>query len=117
MEVETERRVLAKFKSDRGEEVGALYDLATNVNVDQLTYICNNLLEQDESAQYTFYVNEQEIVNTLESVLDVQKLNTENVVEIIYQQQAVFKVRAVTRCTSSMPGHAEAVISVKFSPI
>lgn len=116
MEVETERRVLAKFKSDRGEEVGALYDLATNVNVDQLTYICNNLLEQDESAQYTFYVNEQEIVNTLESVLDVQKLNTENVVEIIYQQQAVFKVRAVTRCTSSMPGHAEAVISVKFSP-
>lgn len=116
MEVETERRVLAKFKSDRGEEVGALYDLATNVNVDQLTYICNNLLEQDGSAQYTFYVKEQEIVNTLESVLDVQKLNTENVVEIIYQQQAVFKVRAVTRCTSSMPGHAEAVISVKFSP-
>lgn len=46
MEVETERRVLAKFKSDRGEEVGALYDLAINVNVDQLTYICNNLLEQ-----------------------------------------------------------------------
>ncbi|XP_066909624.1 notchless protein homolog 1 [Halyomorpha halys] len=116
MEVETERRVLAKFKSDRGEEVGALYDLAINVNTDQLTYICNNLLEQDESAQYTFYVNEQEIVNTLEGVLDVQKLNTENVVEIIYQQQAVFKVRAVTRCTSSMPGHAEAVISVKFSP-
>lgn len=57
------------------------------------------VLFQDESAQYTFYVNEQEIVNSLESVLDVQNLNTENVVEIIYQQQAVFKVRAVTRCT------------------
>ena len=57
------------------------------------------IILKDEAAQYTFYVNEQEIVSTLEGVLDVQKLNTEDVVEIIYQQQAVFKVRAVTRCT------------------
>ncbi|XP_010724894.1 notchless protein homolog 1-like [Meleagris gallopavo] len=34
----------------------------------------------------------------------------------IYQPQAVFRVRAVTRCTSSLEGHTEAVISVAFSP-
>ena len=57
--------------------------------------------------------------------------------EIVYRPQALFRVRAVTRCTSSIPGngimvaivivvmvtlwlysigHTEAVISVQFSP-
>lgn len=111
-----ERSVLARFKSETGEELGALYELGVNITVDQLTYICNNLLEQDESTEYTFFVNDQEIIKSLDSVLDINKINTEEIVNIIYQQHAVFKVRAVTRCTSSMPGHAEAVISVKFSP-
>jgi len=41
---------------------------------------------------------------------------SEQVLDIVYQPQAVFKVRAVTRCTSSIPGHAEAVIAAQFSP-
>lgn len=96
---------------------------------------------QDEHTPFIFFVNEEEIKTSLGNVLKQNELNTENVVDIVYQQQAVFKVRAVTRCTrygnliyvyikwlnwtilgtflplrSSMPGHAEAVISVSFSP-
>ncbi len=52
----------------------------------------------------------------LEDTLDFKKLDIENVLQIVYQPQAVFKVRPVTRCTSSMPGHAEAVVSLSFSP-
>jgi len=40
----------------------------------------------------------------------------ESVVEIVYQAQAVFRVRAVTRCTSSIEGHAEAILTLQFSP-
>ena len=29
--------------------------------------------------------------------------------------QAVFRVRAVARCTSTLPGHAEAILSTSFS--
>lgn len=54
---------------------------------------------QDESALYAFYVEEKEINNCLVDVLDINKLNTEHVVDIIYQEQAVFRVRPVTRCT------------------
>lgn len=46
MEVETERRILARFKADSGEEVESLIDLPINVTVDQLANICNNLLDQ-----------------------------------------------------------------------
>jgi len=66
---------------------------------------------------YSFYVKEQEIVENLEKTLGKDGLeSSEHVVDIIYQPQAVFKVRAVTRCTSTIPGHAEAVISIQFSP-
>ena len=30
--------------------------------------------------------------------------------------QAVFRVRPVARCTASMPGHSESVLTVSFSP-
>jgi len=48
---------------------------------------------------YIFFVNEKEIKGTLEAVLEKEKINTEHVVDIVYQQQAVFRVRPVTRCT------------------
>lgn len=46
----------------------------------------------------------------------LKSVDLENVLNIVYQPQAVFRVRAVTRCTSSMPGHAEAVVALSFSP-
>lgn len=44
-------------------------------------------------------MNDVEIKSTLQEALDLKSLNSEEVVEIIYQQQAVFRVRPVTRCT------------------
>lgn len=115
--METEqKRLLCCFKSDTGEVAGDIMDLPLECTQKQLTLICNAILNKEEAVPFLFYVNETEITHTLEKALDVNTLNTEGVVEIIYQQQAVFKVRPVTRCTSSMPGHAEAVISVCFSP-
>lgn len=35
---------------------------------------------------------------------------------VSYQPLAVFRVRPVTRCTSTMPGHTEAVLQVSYSP-
>lgn len=55
-------------------------------------------------------------MSSLASALEGQALETERVLDIVYQPQAVFRVRAVTRCTSSLEGHTEAVISVAFSP-
>ncbi|KAK3746271.1 hypothetical protein QZH41_016527 [Actinostola sp. cb2023] len=73
-------------------------------------------LKQEESVPYTFYINETEVTGKLEDTIQKHSIETEKVVEIVYQPQAVFRVRAVTRCTSTIPGHTEAVISVAFSP-
>lgn len=115
MDIDIPNCVQAKLKSDTGEDTGNPLDLPLNITRDQLQLICNALLEEEDKP-FLFFVKDVEITNTLKDALDIKSLNSEEVVEIIYQQQAVFRVRPVTRCTSSIPGHAEAVISTQFSP-
>ncbi|XP_011187830.2 protein Notchless [Zeugodacus cucurbitae] len=115
-QVDDGRTVQARLVSDTGEEAGPPIDLPLTVTVEQLGLICNALLKNEEPTPYLFFVGEEEIKKTLNSALDLNSVDTENVIKIVYQPQAVFKVRPVTRCTSSMPGHAEAVISISFSP-
>ncbi|KAF7269392.1 notchless protein homolog 1 [Rhynchophorus ferrugineus] len=115
-ENEESKRLLCRFKSETGEIAGDMMDLPLNCTVKQLTLICNAILQQEDPVPYVFFINDTEITENLHKTIDLGTINTEGVLDIIYQQQAVFKVRAVTRCTASMPGHAEAVISVSFSP-
>jgi len=73
---------------------------------------------QDESTPYSFFVNETEISDSLGKTLEQEQMlsSSEAVVEIVYQPQALFRVRAITRCTSTISGHAEAVLTLQFSP-
>lgn len=59
---------------------------------------------QEESVPYTFFINDAEVTGKLEETIEKHSIETEKVVEIVYQPQAVFRVRAVTRCTSTIPG-------------
>ena len=75
-------------------------------------------IHQDETTPYSFFVDDVEISDSLGKALSETKTwqSSEVVVEIVYQAQAVFRVRAVTRCTSTVEGHAEAVLTLQFSP-
>ena len=74
-------------------------------------------MQQDETTPYSFFVDDIEISDTLGKTLSEAKTwtSSESVVQIVYQAQAVFRVRAVTRCTSSIEGHADAVLTLQFS--
>ncbi|KAJ9599081.1 hypothetical protein L9F63_010418, partial [Diploptera punctata] len=106
----------SQFQMKAGKGLEAYIMMNLTVSCPSLQNNVSMMYVQEENVPYVFFVNEKEITNSLEAVLDKKNLNTENVVDIVYQQQAVFRVRPVTRCTSSMPGHAEAVLSVSFSP-
>ncbi|KAL7533072.1 hypothetical protein ACHAXR_005027 [Thalassiosira sp. AJA248-18] len=45
-----------------------------------------------------------------------QHVSTEQTLELTYQPLALFKVRPVTRCTDTLPGHTEAILHVSYSP-
>ena len=53
---------------------------------------------------YSFFINETEITGHIRDVLNQESFESEKVVEIVYQPQAIFRVRAVSRCTSTISG-------------
>ena len=50
------------------------------------------------------------------SLLEPNIKSTEETIELQCRPQAVFQVRSVSRCTSSIPGHGEAILAAQFSP-
>lgn len=118
-------RILCQLKSDTGDNLGAPIDLPLNLDKSGLEKICQAMLmaeksdECDEDVPYAFFIENEEFMGSLEDTLNSSssdKKSVEKVTEIVYQPQALFKVRAVTRCTSTMEGHTEAICSVAFSP-
>ena len=97
------RHILGQFVSENGEPLESPIDLPLSITADNMQLICKALLKkttnEDESPPYTFFVKEKEVTTTLKAALNTEALDSEQVLEIIYQPQAVFQVRAVTRCT------------------
>ncbi|KAI9771923.1 MAG: hypothetical protein M1839_002706 [Geoglossum umbratile] len=50
------------------------------------------------------------------SVLKTGLKTTEDILGLEYTPQAVFRVRAVSRCSASIAGHGEAILATQFSP-
>ncbi|CAG8754364.1 31820_t:CDS:2, partial [Racocetra persica] len=65
----------------------------------------------DEPLPYAFSVDGIEISTSLhKDIIQGLKKSTEDVIKIVYQPQAIFKVRAVTRCSSTLNGHKDAMV-------
>jgi len=120
-----DRRILCQLCSEEGETIGDPVDLPIALKSDQLQLIANAFInknkddgEDADPVPYAFFVeNDIAITSSLADAIGAcPDIDTEKAVKITVQPQAYFKVQAVTRCTSSLPGHAEAVISVGFSP-
>ncbi|KAJ3191243.1 hypothetical protein HK101_007935 [Irineochytrium annulatum] len=111
--------VIAQFRSadDTEDATGPSINLPAGTTQEQLRMLINQLLSNEDPMPYSFFVDETEIVDSIHADIIVGKgVSTERVLTIVYQPQAVFKVKSVTRCTASLNGHTEPVIAVCFSP-
>ncbi|CAG8530576.1 1805_t:CDS:10 [Acaulospora morrowiae] len=109
--------VIAQLTTINGESTGPPLSLPVNVTPEQLGLLINQLLNNDEHLPYAFSVDQREITTSLyKDIIQGLQKSTEDVLKIVYQPQAIFKVRAVTRCSSTLSGHSDAILSVSFSP-
>lgn len=81
------------------------------------------MIETEEPTPYAFFVgDEKKEVEVTASVSDAMndlkdtKYNSETVLPLIYKPEAMFRVRPVTRASATLEGHADAILSVTFSP-
>ncbi|VDP04058.1 unnamed protein product [Soboliphyme baturini] len=111
-----DKRIIVQLKDEDGVYLGVSMDVPIDITKQQLQQICNSLMQLEEPVPCSFLLNEKEIVDSLSDTIDLDSVNTEKILEITYQPLALFRVQAVTRCSSSLPGHAEPVISAQFSP-
>ena len=59
----------------------------------------------------------RDILSTIyHSVLRTGRRTTEDCINLEYIPQAVFRVKAVSQCSATIPGHGEAILATQFSP-
>ncbi|TPX71315.1 hypothetical protein CcCBS67573_g06229 [Chytriomyces confervae] len=117
-DIDPDRKIVAQLKSDEDDSVlGPLLNLPVGSTIQQLAEIVNQLLQNEDPLPYAFFVDSKELSSTIhEDIIVNQGKSSEEMITITYRPQAVFKVRTVTRCSSSLNGHTEAVLIVSFSP-
>jgi ribosome assembly protein 4 len=108
--------VMCQLADPEGAHLGPPMYLPQNAGPKELQQMVNKLLNNEEKLPYAFYVSDQELVVQLGSYLQKNKVSVEKVLTIVYQPQAIFRIRSVSRCTATIAGHTEAVLSVAFSP-
>jgi len=103
----------------QGETLGETLDLPTASTVDDLTALVQSLLDTETKQQYAFYASsdskETEVTTTLVSLLQDGSISTEQTLQLVYQPLALHRVRPVTRCSDTLPGHTDAVLHVSFN--
>lgn len=116
------QKVLAQFITEAGDVVGSQVELPTSLRPHDLLAITEALFKRKEKERvpYLFFVKGLQVRDTIASLKDEDgkpiKFDEEQVLDIVFAPQAVFKVEPVSRCASSMSGHAEAIVSGAFSP-
>ncbi|VDN28272.1 unnamed protein product [Gongylonema pulchrum] len=105
-----------RFFSEEGKELSeAAIVLPLSTTAAQLQVSVYKI--SDDPIPVTFRTRSGILIeDSLESSIPTQGVDVEKGIELFYYPEAVFCVRPVTRCTSSLPGHGEPVISVRFSP-
>ena len=61
---------------------------------------------------YQFFLGDREIKTFVQDSLDKQKdlFNAEMVLPLTFRPEAMFKIRPVTRASSTLEGHSEAIL-------
>ncbi|KAI6198331.1 Notchless-like protein 1 [Aphelenchoides fujianensis] len=114
-----ERITIGIYAEDGSALSAAPIDLPLDTTVEGLQSLCNDLLQLDEDARLPIKFRTSDGVEILESIrasVPADSIDNEKGLTLIYLPQALFRVRPVTRCTSSLPGHKQPVIAVQFAP-
>ena len=111
------------FQNSEGESVGDQIAIDSRTTRRALVSLLNQLLDNEEKLPYALYIgDEEQQAEVTNSILDAVKelpkanYNAETVIPVIYKPEAMFRVRPITRASTTLEGHTEAILATSFSP-
>lgn len=109
--------------ADTGTTQGPIVSVSlADLNPKNLSLLLNSLLGQDDPAErlpYRFYNPLGDGEFSQEDIIKKYvdgSITTELCLEIPCRAEAVFRVKAVTRCSASIAGHGDSILATAFSP-
>lgn len=110
--------VQVQFQSTDGETTQTILLPGTS-SISELELLLNShILKNDEPLPYTFSLPDNTDISTnlYSDIYEKKRHSTEDILTILYTPQAIFRVKAVTRCTSTLPGHGGSILTAQFAP-
>lgn len=114
--------VTVQFETETGDRPFPPLSVPVNITPEKLQLLLHTLIKADNGDEddldrpFAFFLQDREIQEDLAECMQWMLINQERTVPVIFKPQSIFKVRPVTRCTSSMPGHTQPVVTALFSP-
>ena len=116
---EERREVRIKFRDTEGNEIGDEIYVDANSSKIDLNKILDAIMQPVDKQVYQFYLEDKEVRTSIKDVIEKlanQSYNAETMIPLTYKPEAMFRIRPVTRASSTLEGHSESVLSVCFSP-
>lgn len=108
--------IVIQFKSLEGESTGPPLNVPIETTCEQLNLLLNQLLQAEEPLPYSFMFGNLELHSTIsQDLLEKGLVSSEEVAQIIYYPQSIFRVKPATRCSSTLSGHLKEILSVSFN--
>lgn len=130
-ELITSTRIFVQLQNAAGENVGPAVSLPAETSTVQLDALLHQIqLKNEDPLPNSYFIKDMEITGSLGETLkrcDLQPLkkkgvsynkpinNTEGIIVVQFHPQAIFRVNAVSRCTSTLAGHDDVILCVSFS--
>mmetsp|Transcript_39706 Transcript_39706/g.46410 ORF Transcript_39706/g.46410 Transcript_39706/m.46410 type:complete len:552 (-) Transcript_39706:255-1910(-) len=123
--------LVVQFENREGTQLASTMDVPIGSSIDNLADLVDllKMTPEDKKTPYTFFAKvldpdtqlteEIEIpsTGTLSSfLLDHSTISTETILTLLYQPLSIFRVRPISRCTDTLPGHTDAILHVSYSP-
>ncbi|CAG9477260.1 ribosome assembly protein 4, putative [Plasmodium vivax] len=120
------KQILIQFVNHENKSTGPVINVPLSITKDNLDELINDLkakndhpIQDDDhqSLNYSFMINDKlPIKNNLYDAIKNNTISSEDILRIKYFPLNLFKIKRITTCNSTLPGHTNSILCLAFSP-
>ncbi|KJP85097.1 hypothetical protein AK88_05266 [Plasmodium fragile] len=120
------KQILIQFVNHENKSTGPVINVPLSITKDNLDQLINDLntkndnsVEDDyeQNINYSFMVNDKlALKNNLYDTIKNNNISREDILRIKYFPLNIFKIKRITTCNSTLPGHTNSILCLAFSP-